>query len=614
MGTVALGCCAHEPQHLENVEELVACHQGHAEAQAKLLAVWDQLLLAQKRQDESGSRWKQGSRCAPRCCPVVGLSQGSCLHSIDASLDSDADWCSHGGSASSSKRRASEAVCCLVRAEWFESRYSGLFRKADFGLARLSIMKPQEPLGILRSFASLFSSELEAEERGLATALALKFFRGGEAPSGNLLLVGQASSIPREDGVLGQCLCSQSAQVGCDGPAGSAQASGLTRHSAWPHATGLSAFATLGQDGRETRGGLEGDVVECPWALVLKPLSGNLPPASTDSGELCRPLARILQMAPGTTLYEVFACPSPGAAFEAGWVQLIGRIVTASKFIREPHSESMPQLRFRHQRKEEDYMLRPEWLQELNASHSACGSEHFRRLLERRQRTLAAQGGAFTPDLLPCQRWVWSNSLKVPQLSSFSFSTSATESTRSHPSSPTSSSASASRESLAAALRQRGGRLTPAMQTMPALPKSPRESEQEEIPTGSACPSMRVAMALAVVLLIVVAPSLQRPKPNEVSDGPLVLPWILIVLIALLYRTCRKCIGGEDEEDNFQDCAPEEDTVPTSFADSRIAAELRQRRGAGLPPSGLEHWRQDSHLHRERTLVRTVSAHELELR
>ncbi|CAK9112650.1 Uncharacterized tRNA/rRNA methyltransferase MT0904 [Durusdinium trenchii] len=173
-----------------------------------------------------------------------------------------------------------------------------------------------------------------------------------------------------------------------------------------PHATGLSAFAALGQDGRETRGGLNGEVVECPWALILQPV-GHMPeapkPRSSRSGP-APPLQQMLQTPPGTVLYEVYACPSPGAAFESGWLQLIGRIISASKFILEPISENLHQLRFRHQKKEEDYVLRPEWLQELNPSHSACGSEHFTRLLERQQRTFDGQGGAFVADALPSSR------------------------------------------------------------------------------------------------------------------------------------------------------------------------------------------------------------------
>eukprot|EP00434_Breviolum_minutum_P015767 symbB.v1.2.013891.t1/scaffold969.1/size148062/1 len=80
---------------------------------------------------------------------------------------------------------------------------------------------------------------------------------------------------------------------------------------------------------------------------------------------LAQALQRMLQTQPGTTLYEVYACPSPGAAFESGWLQLIGRVVSASKFILEPVSENLHQLRFRHQKKEEDYVLRPEWLQDM---------------------------------------------------------------------------------------------------------------------------------------------------------------------------------------------------------------------------------------------------------
>eukprot|EP00913_Durusdinium_trenchii_P018729 g17599.t1 len=561
-----------------------------------------------------------------------------------------------------------DAVCGLIRAEWLENRYSGLFQKADYGLARLSMMRPYRPDAWHFMPSSLFGESLD--HGPCAPAMALKFFRGGQAPSGNLLLVGQPSSIEK-DGV-GQCLCSQSAQVGCDGadsnpllsrhsaefrnlkepsevltPSGShfvvegpeairlllasdfvtekvllkpslldslrpnlhrshtadhqsadrnevlvllcdatlmEQVTGIrARHASAALALArrprravtcqeclpdgpLRALALAGLDeesvgalfrvaaafgvdlvlldstcadpfhrrsARVSMGhvlrvpcvqgklqdflrelidadawteevmaialcemrrpdataaegsldqlpavhhrwvcvisdsmehlefcrqvllsaaiylsvtsldqlqakhmthvalhiarvigarcaGLNGEVVECPWALILQPV-GHMPeapkPRSSRSGP-APPLQQMLQTPPGTVLYEVYACPSPGAAFESGWLQLIGRIISASKFILEPISENLHQLRFRHQKKEEDYVLRPEWLQdpnsaELNPSHSACGSEHFTRLLERQQRTFDGQGGAFVADALPSSRWVWSAGMKV---------------------------------------------------------------------------------------------------------------------------------------------------------------------------------------------------------
>lgn len=568
-------CCTdHRAEPLgEHTEDLVASHQSHAEAQAKLLAVWDQLLIAQ--QSSKDTVHSRRAQWTPRCCPVLGPVRSS-LYSLDQSLDSDADWCKPSVSATA----PSEAVCGLVRTEWLENRYSGLFQKADYGLARFSVMRPYRSDSWHQFMPSaLFGESLDHGQ--CAPAIALKFFRGGQAPSGNLLLVGQPSI--EKDGGLGQCLCSQSAQVGYDG-----DNPHLSRHSAWPHATGLSAFAALGQDGRETRGGLNGEVVECPWALILQPVSNAplaaAPRRSSFSGaeSVAPALQRMLKLPPGTILYEVYACPSPGAAFESGWLQLIGRIISASKFILEPVSEDLHQLRFRHQKKEEDYVLRPEWLQELNRSHSACGSEHFTRLLERQQRNLSGQGGAFIADTLPSSTWVWSTGMKAQQgLSSFprSISTSATVDS-SRATSPASTAArSNSRDSLAAALRQRGGRASPSQAAVKeASPKEAKSSGSSGWPT-----SFYIALAITV---FVIAPWFQPEQ--EAAEGSFRSYAVALVLAILLsYRSCAK--RRREDEEQWEDCFQE---TP--------AHEISQR---------SEPWRQE--LSREPVLVRGVSAHEL---
>lgn len=584
--TLALSCCAQVQIDTETFnEDLVNSYRGHAEAQAKLLAVWDQVCPQTPEALRAAASKLRAGCYSARCCPVIGPTP--CLYSVDPSLNSEADWCSPGSATSSTS--PAEAVCCLVRAEWFENRYSGLFRKADFGLARLSLMQPPEHDGpsAWRQFTSLFSSEHCVPGGSLAPALALKFFRGGEAPSGNLLFVGQAPVASKAQGLLGQCLCSQSAQVGSSGiGSGSPQASSLSRHSAWPNAMGLSGFASLGQDGREARGSVDGDVVESPWALVLRPLPGSLPPADPGSKEL----SRLMKIPPGTALYEVFACPSPGAAFEAGWIQPLGRIVTASKFTPEPFDRSLPKLRFRHQRKEEDYMMRPEWLQELSAAHGACGSEHFERLLERRQRSMAAQGGSWTPDVLPCTRWVWTNSLQAawrergfPRCSS-------------EPASPTSARTGKRDNTLAASLRQRGGRCAPEKPQTAQEEHTSEKCEQEADAGGSYTNfSLTWLLSFLGLLVLVAGPMALPARPGEAQESPPAISaqfffCIAVVLLLVTYRMCFQGVGDEAEEE-FEECVQEDSALPRNWS------------------SDL--WREESTMTRERTLVRGVSAHEL---
>ena len=63
---------------------------------------------------------------------------------------------------------------------------------------------------------------------------------------------------------------------------------------------------------------------------------------------------------PGTILFDLFSCPEPKAALDPARLQRIGRIITTSDAI-----PSLPDdnLFFRHQKKEEDFALRPEWKQ-----------------------------------------------------------------------------------------------------------------------------------------------------------------------------------------------------------------------------------------------------------
>merc|ERR1712151_509394 len=76
-----------------------------------------------------------------------------------------------------------------------------------------------------------------------------------------------------------------------------------------------------------------------------------------------------------------------------GNVQEIGTLFTVSKFVQ---SELELRLRFRHQLKEEDYKLRPDWKQHLTSQHKNYGWEHFEQF-----QPLPPQGR------LPCTAWTW---------------------------------------------------------------------------------------------------------------------------------------------------------------------------------------------------------------
>jgi hypothetical protein len=69
----------------------------------------------------------------------------------------------------------------------------------------------------------------------------------------------------------------------------------------------------------------------------------------------------------GTVLFDVFACPDPLNVPDPSKLQRIGRITTTSKMIQSAPNDG---LFFRHQKKEEDYDLRPLWREALKAQVS----------------------------------------------------------------------------------------------------------------------------------------------------------------------------------------------------------------------------------------------------
>jgi hypothetical protein len=90
----------------------------------------------------------------------------------------------------------------------------------------------------------------------------------------------------------------------------------------------------------------------------------------------------------GTELYDVFACPSPACASrmvrhaepsdqppssdQGSFLLRVGVVRTTSRFVRSTH-----RLAFRHQRKEEDYARKPQWVDQLDPLHLTIGHSAF---------------------------------------------------------------------------------------------------------------------------------------------------------------------------------------------------------------------------------------------
>ena len=66
---------------------------------------------------------------------------------------------------------------------------------------------------------------------------------------------------------------------------------------------------------------------------------------------------------PETHLFDVYACPTPYDVADASKLQRIGKIVSTSTFMESTPNDG---LFFKHQAKEEDYALRPDWPEALS--------------------------------------------------------------------------------------------------------------------------------------------------------------------------------------------------------------------------------------------------------
>lgn len=74
----------------------------------------------------------------------------------------------------------------------------------------------------------------------------------------------------------------------------------------------------------------------------------------------------------GLFLTNILACPNPSSALDPSFIQRIGRISTTSEMVISNPNDG---LFFRHQKKEEDFDLRPDWLDQVNAPCvTKCGN------------------------------------------------------------------------------------------------------------------------------------------------------------------------------------------------------------------------------------------------
>jgi hypothetical protein len=295
-----------------------------------------------------------------------------------------------------SKTISPHGAVCRAKLELFPlpdnyagSPYTGLLQpgtNSEHCILRLSSAMRPPNLEITSSWARtlLYASGEKLRNAKLFPTAALKVFRQ-DVQSGNLLFGGSKIG-QREADYFAHC-----------------QASSMTermprlvkpfvkkfwRYSDHPLSLGTSEFCTHRNDGSATE--TEGDFqteVNFPFAVILRPCKNrNSTASSTASTTTTTPVSSsnstttdafadsfdaflddVLSTPAGTVLFDVFACPDPFAVPDPSKLQRIGRITTTSEMIQSAPDDG---LFFRHQKKEEDYDLRPSWREALKAQVS----------------------------------------------------------------------------------------------------------------------------------------------------------------------------------------------------------------------------------------------------
>jgi len=94
-----------------------------------------------------------------------------------------------------------------------------------------------------------------------------------------------------------------------------------------------------------------------PFELLFAPADVKFPTEKITAEEL---LQQLTSMAVGTRLFDVYTYSSPSAK-QRGALEKLGTLTTTSKCVTSLFGDN--KLFFRHQRMEEDFSLRPEWIQ-----------------------------------------------------------------------------------------------------------------------------------------------------------------------------------------------------------------------------------------------------------
>lgn len=358
-------------------------------AAAKLNATWD--LLNVPNEDKSEMVW-------PTVTDVYSDLRSNGYNSVfEATHDLK----------TSQKILCPNGIMCTFRIDWFgnsSNRYTGMFQRAEYGIMRMS-----SALGDISGYLPFFAGKIKDSK--LFPCVALKLFRDS-THSVNLVFGGKKTGQPEEDFFQHSVCTNLTEKVSL----WMQWIIALFRlYSYYPTQSGMSEFASTKQNGEV----VSQESVNFPWCLLLRPVyqqaaslshdadvgidTSGSSEAEADTSSLVSSIAATpVQLAPymhqllsipsGSILYDIYAIPTPAAAMgvlaymsgpteeqDKKHIHRIGRLTTTSPCIWSARDKD---IFFKHQRKEEDYILRPDWESELVADHANVGAANIDKLID----------------------------------------------------------------------------------------------------------------------------------------------------------------------------------------------------------------------------------------
>jgi hypothetical protein len=342
--------------------------------------VWNDLLAHNECPEEATASLSQASQGSLRKWPsydhvIQDMADADYDHTLTCPFDVVKN---QDGTSGCSKTISPHGAVCCAKLELFPlpdnyegTPYTGLLQPGTISehcILRLSSAMRPPNMEITSSWARplLYACGEKLRNAKIFPVAALKVFRQ-DVRSGNLLFGGSKIG-QRETDYFAHCMATSMTE----------RMPRLVkpfvkkfwRYSDHPLSLGTSDFCTNQSDGSVTE-----TEVNFPFAVILRPCThrnsatASTPASSKDAfaDSFDAFLDDTLMTPVGTCLFDVFACPDPLDVPDPSKLQRIGRITTTSKMIQSAPNDG---LFFRHQKKEEDYDLRPLWRNALKAQVS----------------------------------------------------------------------------------------------------------------------------------------------------------------------------------------------------------------------------------------------------